>query len=129
MTAGRSHAVTAEALLTAFNAVSEQGGDALDQKILMGKLAAEFVSSLEDLGALLCAIRKRRDIGCFHPYLTYDTNQPRSMYELIQAGTSVPDLLQIPDSVQVERYVSEDDRVHYAACLRGLEERLRNYLR
>lgn len=124
MTAGRSHVVTVDALLAAFAVAADRDGGALDQKILMGKLFIEFVSSVEDLGALVWAIRARRKAGIFRAYLTYDTDQVRAVYQCVKRGMPIHQLLNVPTVDQIARYVSKEDRDLYAIQLAALAERL-----
>jgi hypothetical protein len=123
-TAGRSHAVAAEALFEAFKVAADREGGALDQKILMAKLAAEFVSSLEDLGALAWAIRKRRERGALQQYVAYDTDHVRAFYHCVQQGMDVHRLLSIPTSEQIAGRISVDEQREYAHALDVLADRL-----
>lgn len=76
MTAGRSHVVAALALFNEFKAAADRKDPSIDQKILLGKLAGEFVSSLEDLAALGWAIRRRRLGGVLRHYVGYGQARP-----------------------------------------------------
>lgn len=124
MTAGRSHALAAEALLDAYRRAADRDGGPLDQKILLGKLAAEFVSALEDLAALGWAIRRRRLGGALRQYLGYGQEHVRAFY---RCARQMPahQLLSVPAAEQIGRYVDEADCRAYAHDLGELQRVLK----
>ena len=97
----RSHLLTALALKAAI----DSNPDDDDKKVLAVKLFAEYMSALEDLGAMCVAIRHRdEEMGLIYSFLTYKlTNTTRSlktsiveMFKLLQSGNGLSTGLRLP---------------------------------
>jgi hypothetical protein len=118
--------VMADALIAAINAVDPEFGP-LDQKLLTAKLMAELVHELENLGALLWAIRHRAKYGIVGRILDYQAKNASEMYEQLQAGTPVSELLNVPSAAQLAPHLDTDeDRAIWADGLENLQGILSN---
>src|SRR5688572_2022789 len=96
VTAVRSHRIAAEALREAFIAASDQESGVVLQKILMAKIAAEFVQAIEDLGALAVAVARRDDGGVLHQYIAYSLKHVEVFYEQVHGSVPLHELLRLP---------------------------------
>lgn len=96
----RSHLLAVNAIKQSFSTQTDDD----DKKILAVKAFGEFVSALEDLGALCIAVGHRDDgIGIVYSFLTYQSSKPfapktklKKIFELCQAGNGLVDALHLP---------------------------------
>jgi len=85
------------ALEVARQRVLEGNTAALVQSQVVARLLAQLAAAIEDCGALGDAIRHRKRAGVFRRYLKSHGGAIGSFWDLVVAGTSLPDLLAIPD--------------------------------
>ena len=70
--------------------------DALVQTYVVARLLAELASAIEDLGALLDAVRYRDREGIFYRYLNSQPGQVAEFWDLVLTGTPLGPLLAMP---------------------------------
>lgn len=88
----RSHLLTALALKTAIDSNLDDD----DKKVLAVKLFAEYISALEDLGAMCIAIRHRdEDMGLVYSFLTYRPTNVE-MFKFFQSDDGLTTGLRLP---------------------------------
>lgn len=97
----RSHLLTANAIKNAI----DSSADADDKKVLAVKAYSEFISALEDLGAICIAVRHRDDgRGIVYAFLTYGQTRNRfapktslrEIFRLCQSGNGLSEALLLP---------------------------------
>jgi len=96
----RSHLLTVDAIKQSFSTLTDDD----DKKILAVKAFGEFVSALEDLGAICIAVSHRDDgLGIVYSFLTYQSQKPfapkvkiKQIFQLCQAGNGLVDALHLP---------------------------------
>jgi hypothetical protein len=96
----RSHLLAVNAIKQSIPTLTDDD----DKKILAVKAFGEFVSALEDLGAICIAVGHRDDgQGIVYSFLTYETRKrfapPTSLkktFQLCQAGNGLVDALHLP---------------------------------
>jgi hypothetical protein len=69
---------------------------ALVQTYVVARLLAELAAAIEDLGALLDAVRYRDRLGILHRYLKSQPGQVADVWDLVLSGVSPTDLLRLP---------------------------------
>ena len=110
VTASRSHLVAAQALWNAMATDGDTQPTPGDQKILATKLAAEEMSALEDLGALVWAVGHRAEHGgVIRAYLAYPPRSAQAVYEAIVGATPVRELLELPSDDVLRLRLNEKD--------------------
>lgn len=70
--------------------------EALVQTYVVARLLAELASAIEDLGALLHAVRYRDRDGIFHRYLNSQPGQVADLWDLVLTGVPLETLLALP---------------------------------
>ena len=70
--------------------------DALVQTYVVARLLAELASAIEDLGALLDAVRYRDRDGIFYRYLNAQSGQVADLWDLVLTGLPLETLLALP---------------------------------
>ncbi len=113
----RVHLLTATVLSKAI----EKATDTDDQKLLAIKVFSEFMSALENLGAMCIAIRHRdEELGIVYSFLTYgmtkDKSAPpttlRQIFEILKSGDGLVSGLHLPPLEEVfktHRLSSQED--------------------
>jgi hypothetical protein len=107
----RSHLLAVSAIKQALTTTVDDD----DKKILAVKAFGEFVSALEDLGAICIAVRHRDDgLGIVYGFLTYGTQKPfapktslKKTFQLCQAGNGMVDALCLPTLEKILSSVPE----------------------
>jgi hypothetical protein len=108
MTAGRVHEIVSEALILAMHEAEGKDSGALEQKILLARLAAEGVSAYEDLGGLAWAVSQRSTLGILRAYVQHETHEARRVFERIANGAHIRSVLNLPNRETFESVLSED---------------------
>jgi len=96
----RSHLLIVNALKQSFSTLTDDD----DKKILAVKAFGEFVSALEDLGAICIAVGHRDNgLGIVYSFLTYQSQKPfapktslKKIFQLCQARNGLVDALHLP---------------------------------
>lgn len=96
----RSHLLAVNAIKQSFPLLT----DIDDKKILAVKAFEEFISGIEDLGAICIAVRHRDEgLGIVYAFLTYQSRKPfapktslKTIFQLCQAGNGLVDALHLP---------------------------------
>lgn len=96
----RGHLLAVQAIKQSFVTLANDD----DKKVLAVKAFGEFVSALEDLGAICIAVRHRDDdLGIVYAFLTYETRKPfapktslKKIFQLCRAGNGLEDALLLP---------------------------------
>jgi hypothetical protein len=123
-TAAWSHTVTAEALTDRMNAVEHRSDGIRDQKIALVKLAAEVISSLEDVVALAWAVGKRSNGGIVRQYLRYEGGDVGKMADRLITGEDIVLVLRLPDRSRFVNNVNPDEMNRYDAAISELQASL-----
>ncbi len=107
--------------VTVLSEAIEKATDTADQKLLAIKVFSEFMSALEDLGAMSIAIRHRDEgMGLVYSFLTYgmakDKSAPpttlRQIYEILKSGDGLVSGLRLPPLEEIfktHRLSSQED--------------------
>lgn len=113
----RVHLLTA----TILSETIEKATDTNDQKLLAIKVFSEFISALENLGAMCIAIRHRDEgLGFVYSFLTYgmtkDKSAPpttlRQMFEMLKSADGLVNGLRLPPLEEIfktHRLSSQED--------------------
>src|SRR5258706_9086560 len=96
----RGHLLAVSAIKQSFSTLTDDD----NKKILAVKAFGEFVSALEDLGAICIAVRHRDDgVGIVYAFLTYQSPKPfapktslKKIFQLCQARNGLVDALHLP---------------------------------
>ncbi|MGH2586888.1 MAG: hypothetical protein ACRDJE_18395, partial [Dehalococcoidia bacterium] len=95
-TVPNSHVVAAHAFLREMSRVEQEPDGRLLQQLLEAKLIAELMSALEDLGALIWAVRSRYSDGIFGAYLRYQQPNVSDVYTRINEGEALASVVDLP---------------------------------
>lgn len=101
----RGHLLAVNAIRQNFSTQTDDD----DKKVLAVKAFGEFVSALEDLGAICIAVRHRDDgLGIVYSFLTYQSQKPlapktklKEVFQLCQSGNGLVDALHLPTLEQI----------------------------
>lgn len=79
------------------------------EAVMMAKLFAEYISAIEDFGALIHAVRNRKDGGVFYQYSECRSQVERIFNDLSKTELDVPMFLGLPGTSDLLRGVAAED--------------------